>query len=322
MTHLTRIFHDLGVARGRFGPAALTIGSFDGVHLGHQQLVRTAIQRAAQLGIASGVVTFNPHPRTVVGNGQAVPLLIPVEERVAILAGLGVSHILVLPFDTALSRLTPEDFVRQVLVETLDTRVVVVGDNFRFGHKQAGTPQRLAALGAEYGFETQFLPHVCYRGEMVSSSVIRGHLRRGEVSRAGRLLGHCYTLEGEVVGGKGIGSRQTVPTLNLAAHPELLLAHGVYITEVKDLDDHRAWPAVTNVGTRPTFDGGDSVTIESYLLSSFQEPAPRRIRVEFHRRIRGERKFPDAAALRSQILLDVSRAQAYWRRLRALRAAV
>lgn len=315
---MTRIFHDLAGARGRFGPAALTIGSFDGVHLGHQQLVRTAIQRADQLGLSPGVVTFHPHPRTVVGDGQAVPLLIPVEERLAILADLGVSHILVLPFDTALSRLTPEDFVRQVLVEALDTRVVVVGNNFRFGHKQAGTPQLLAALGAEYGFETQFLPHLCYRGETVSSSVIRGHLRRGEVSRAGRLLGRCYAVEGEVVGGQGIGSRQTVPTLNLAAQPELLLAHGVYVTEVKDVDDHRAWPAVTNIGTRPTF-GGDSVTIESYLLASFEEPAPRRIRVEFHRRLRDERKFPDAAALRSQILLDVSRAKACWRRLRALK---
>ena len=314
---MIRIFHDLAVARGSFGPAALTIGSFDGVHLGHQQLVRTAIQRAGQLGLSSGVVTFDPHPRTVVGDRRAVQLLIPVEERVTILAGLGVSHILVLPFDTALSRLTPEEFVRQVLVETLDTRAVVVGDNFRFGHKQAGTPQLLAALGAEYGFETQFLPQVCYRGETVSSSVIRGHLRRGEVSRAGRLLGRCYAVEGEVVGGKGIGSRQTVPTLNLAANHELLLAHGVYITEVKDLDEPRAWPAVTNIGTRPTFGGGDSVTIESYLLSSFEEPAPHRIRVEFRRWIRGERKFPDAAALRSQILLDVRRAQGYWRRLRA-----
>jgi riboflavin kinase/FMN adenylyltransferase len=326
-SHLTRIFHDLAVAHGRFGPAALTIGSFDGVHLGHQQLVRAANQRAAQLGLSSGVVTFDPHPRTVVGDGQAVPLLISVEERVAILADHlsggsesgGVSHILVLPFDTALSHLTPEDFVRQILVEALDTRVVVVGDNFRFGHKQAGTPQLLTALGAAYGFETQFLPHVCYRGETVSSSVIRGHLRRGEVSRAGRLLGRCYAVEGEVIGGQGIGSRQTVPTLNLAARPELLLAHGVYVTEVKDLDDHRVWPAVTNIGTRPTFDGGDSVTIESYLLASFEEPAPRRIRVEFHRRIRDERKFPDATALRSQILLDVSRAKAYWRRLHALK---
>lgn len=317
--HLTRIFHDLAVARGRFGPAALTIGSFDGVHLGHQQLVRAAIQRAVQLGLSSGVVTFDPHPRTVVGDGQAVPLLTSVDERVSILARLGVSHIVVLPFDTALSRLTPEDFVRQILVEALDMRVVVVGNNFRFGHKQAGTPQLLAALGVEYGFETQFLPHVCYRGETVSSSVIRGQLRRGEVSRAGRLLGRCYAVEGEVVGGQGIGSRQTVPTLNLAARPELLLAHGVYVTEVKDLDGHRAWPAVTNIGTRPTFGGGDSVTIESYLLSSFEEPAPRRIRVEFHRRIRDERKFPDAVTLRSQILLDVGRAKAYWRRLEPLR---
>jgi riboflavin kinase / FMN adenylyltransferase len=317
---MTRIFHGLEEARGQFGPAALTIGSFDGVHLGHQQLVRTAIERAAQLGVASGVVTFHPHPRTVVGSGQAIRLLIPVEERLAILAGLGVNHILVLPFDTALSRVTPEEFVRRVLAETLEARFVVVGVDFRFGHKQAGTPELLTELGSQYGFETQFLPHVRYRGDAVSSSVIREHLRRGEVARAGRLLSRCYAVEGEVVGGQGIGSRQTVPTLNLAANHELLLAHGVYITEVKDLGDPRAWPAVTNIGTRPTFGGGQSVTIESYLLASFEEPAPRHIRVEFRQRIRDERKFPDALALRAQILLDVRRAEGYWRRLRRLRA--
>jgi riboflavin kinase/FMN adenylyltransferase len=316
---MSRIFHSLIEARGQFGPAALTIGNFDGVHLGHQQLVRAATQRATQLGLSSGVVTFHPHPRTVLGDGKPVRLLIPVEERLAILSHLGVDHILLLPFDTALSRLTPEEFVRLVLAEALDTRCVVVGDNFRFGHKQAGNPQLLAALGERYGFETQFLPQVCYRGDAVSSSVIRAHLSRGEVSRAGRLLGRCYAVEGEVVQGQGIGSRQTVPTLNLAAGPELILAHGVYVTEVKDLDEPRSWPAVTNIGTRPTFGGGDSVTIESYLLSSLDGP-PRRIRVEFRRRIRDERKFPDAASLRSQILLDVRRAEAYWRRLRSLRA--
>jgi riboflavin kinase/FMN adenylyltransferase len=317
---MSRIFHR-EEARGHFGPAALTIGNFDGVHLGHQQLVRTAIQCAAQRGVFSGVVTFHPHPRTVLGGGQQVRLLIPIEERLAILARLGVDHILLLPFDTAFSRLTPEEFVRLVLAEALDTRCIVVGDNFRFGHKQAGNPQLLAALGAQSGFETQFLPQVRYRGEAVSSSVIRDHLGRGDVSRAGRLLGRCYAIEGQVVSGHGIGSRQTVPTLNLAAGQDLLLAHGVYITEVKDLDEHRAWPAVTNIGTRPTFGDADSVTIESYLLSSLDGPSPRRIRVEFRRRVRDERKFPDPAALRSQILQDVRRAETYWRRLRSLHDA-
>lgn len=312
---MSRIFHNLDEARGQFGPAAITIGVFDVVHLGHQRLVRTAIQRASELGIASGAVTFHPHPRNVLGTSPPVRLLIPVEERIAILRDMGIEKILVLPFDLVLSRLTPEDFVRWVLRDALDVRFVVVGENFHFGYRQAGTIEVLGALGAKYGIETRFLPQVRCRGSIVSSSLIREYVSSGAVSRAGRMLGRCYGIEGEVVSGQGIGSKQTVPTLNLAGPADFLLAHGVYITEVQDLDDGRSWPAVTNVGTRPTF-SGTSVTIESFLLAPLVGGAPKRIRVQFRRWIRGERKFPDASALRAQILADVSRAEAYWRRVR------
>jgi riboflavin kinase / FMN adenylyltransferase len=198
-------------------------------------------------------------------------------------------------------------------VDALETKFVVVGDNFRFGHKQGGDPALLALLGAKLGFATRFVPQIRYRGEAVSSTLIREHLQRGEVARAGRLLGRCYSLSGPVVSGHGIGSKQTVPTLNLRPPQEVLAANGVYITEVHDLDNGRHWPSITNIGTRPTF-GGDELTIESYLLSPLLGEPPKNIRVDFRRWVRPEQKFSDSTALKAQILRDVGRANTYWRR--------
>jgi len=307
------VFRSLEEAAGRFGPCALTIGNFDGVHIGHQQLVREARKQALARGYRSGVLTFHPHPRTVVAPHRTTRLLASIDERLALLEKTGVDHILVLPFTPELSHLTGEHFVRQILVQALETRFVVVGYNFRFGHKQGGDPALLASLGGTLGFETLFVPQVRYRGEALSSSLIREHLQHGHVARAGRLLGRCYSLSGPVVSGHGIGSRQTVPTLNLQPSDDVLPANGVYITEVHDQDDGRRWPSITNIGTRPTFDG-DSLTIESYLLSPLRGETPKNIRVDFRRWVRAEQKFPDPTALKTQILRDVARANTYWRR--------
>ncbi len=315
---MSQVFRSAEEARGRYGPCVVTMGNFDGVHLGHQHLVKTACRIArdhqADGGWVSGVLTFDPHPRRVLLPDQPTCLLTTLEERVALLESAGAERILVLPFTRELAQLKPEEFVRQVLVETLGARSVVVGDNFRFGHKQAGTCEILKELGESLGFETHFLPHVRYRGDVVSSSLIRHLIRRGAVARAGRLLGRCYALSGRVVKGQGIGSKQTVPTLNLDTDAEVLPAIGVYITSVTDLADGRRWPSITNVGMRPTFDG-TALTIESFLLSPFDGVAPDRIRVEFRRWVREERKFEDASQLRAQIMRDVSRAQTYWRRV-------
>jgi riboflavin kinase/FMN adenylyltransferase len=307
------VFRSLEEATGRFGPCALTIGNFDGVHIGHQQLLREAREQAQVRGCRSGVLTFHPHPRTVVAPHRTAKLLASIDERLALLEKTVVDHILVLPFTPELANLSAELFVRQILVEALDTRFVVVGDNFRFGHKQGGHPALLASLGAELGFGTRFVPQISCRGEAVSSTVIREHLQQGQVARAGRLLGRCYSLSGTVVSGHGIGSKQTVPTLNLQPSDDVLPANGVYITEVYDLDDDRRWPSITNIGTRPTFDGGE-LAIESYLLSPLMGGSPKNIRVEFRRWVRAEQKFPDPTALKAQILRDVARANTYWRR--------
>ncbi|MFN0169017.1 MAG: riboflavin kinase, partial [Bryobacteraceae bacterium] len=202
----------------------------------------------------------------------------------------------------------------------MQVRAVVVGHNFRFGHRAAGDIRLLAELGSRLGFETHVINEVLLRHWAVSSTAIRHAVRTGHVSKASRMLGRFFALEGSVVSGQGIGSRQTVPTLNLAADSQLLPAHGVYITQTTDLHDGRTWESITNVGIRPTFEG-DQVTVETFLLSSFDGRTPARIRVEFLWRVRDERKFESAEVLKTQISKDVSRAKRYFR-LREIRTTV
>jgi riboflavin kinase / FMN adenylyltransferase len=177
--------------------------------------------------------------------------------------------------------------------------------------------QVLEELGRHYGFTTEVLGAITLRGRLVSSTTLRHLIDQGRVSEAARLLERPYALEGEVVAGRGVGSRQTVPTLNMAPDAEVLPATGVYVTRTQDLEDGRWWPSITNVGYRPTFDHDShaDLSIETFLLEPPAGSAPRRIRVEFLWRVRDERKFPDAQTLKSQILRDVARAQAYFRRI-------
>lgn len=309
----TSVFRSLDEARGRFGPCALAIGNFDGVHIGHQVLIRGAVEFAAQNHITSAVLTFDPHPTAIVAPERMPQMICTLDQRLKLLMRFGAQRILVLPFTPELARLSPEEFVSKVVSGALQTRGVFVGDNFRFGYKQAGTPDVLRALGEQYGFASEFIHPVRYRNEIVSSSSIRRYLASGNVTRAGRLLGHCFTLEGPVIGGKGIGSKQTVPTLNLSPVKNQVTPRGVYITETTDRTGRR-WPSITNVGNRPTF-GGEELTIETYLLGALTGSSPEWIEVQFRRFVRSERHFPDAAALKAQILKDVAQARKYWRRV-------
>jgi len=296
-----------------FGPVAVTIGNFDGVHLGHKRLLDEVVDAARERGVSPAVLTFDPHPAAVLSPQRSSRLLTNHAERCSLMAREGIEYVLVLPFTTEFSHWPPERFVERVLHQALHSRVVVVGENFRFGHKQAGDTAALEQFGQRFGFETRIVSPVKTRGRVVSSSAIRRAIEAGNVSLAGRLLGRCYALEGEVVKGHGVGSKQTVPTLNLRAHQQVLPAVGVYITRTTDLDSARAWNSITNVGHRPTFGDGE-LTIETFLLDKFEEPTPSSIRVELLRRVREEKKFETPEALKAQILRDVGRAQAYFRR--------
>ena len=294
--------------------SVLTIGKFDGVHAGHAYLLAQVASLAAERGLEPAVMTFDPHPVCVIAPGHAPRPLISLEERCAKIRELGIERIFILPFTLEISRLSPEEFVARYVRDQMRARVVMVGRDFRFGYKQAGDPGVLAALGERYDFETRLVEAVKLRGLIVSASEIRRRIEAGEVSLAGRLLGRPYSIAGEVVPGQGIGSRQTVPTLNLHTSAEVLPRDGVYITRTHDLDGGSAWNSITNIGMRPTFDG-HTRTIETFLLDPLKGDGPRRIRVEFLRRVREERKFETPEALKAQILRDVARANGYFRRV-------
>ncbi|MGQ0526167.1 MAG: riboflavin kinase, partial [Betaproteobacteria bacterium] len=179
----------------------------------------------------------------------------------------------------------------------------------------SGDTALLEQLGRKHGFEVEVAGGVRMRCRMVSSTEVRRLVQAGHMALAARLLGRFFGLEGAVVAGHGVGSRQTVPTLNLATEAEVLPARGVYVTRTTDLDDARRWNSVTNIGFRPTFGGDAALGIETFIMEGFTEPTPRRIRVEFLHRLRPEKKFPDAAALKAQILRDAARSRAYLRRM-------
>ncbi len=299
-----------------FGPSAVTIGNFDGTHIGHRRLLCGVAEAARERALHATVLTFDPHPAAIVTPERPLRLLSTHAERSTLMQREGIEQVLILPFTFEVAHMTPEEFVEQVLVKTLGARVVVVGENFRFGHKQAGDTRVLAELGERFGFETRIMGAVQRRGRIVSSSEVRRAVETGNVSLAARLLERPYALEGEVIAGHGMGAKQTVPTLNLRTPAEVIPGTGVYITRTGDLDrGERQWDSVTNVGYRPTF-GGRDLSIETFLLSAFEGPTPARIRVEFLHRLREERKFETPAALKAQILRDVARSQAFFRRAR------
>jgi riboflavin kinase/FMN adenylyltransferase len=316
----------------QFGPTAVAIGNFDGVHIAHRELLSTVLRASREHALAPSVLTFDPHPAAIVAPERKQRLLSTPVERCSLLAREGIENVLILPFTVAVSRWTPADFVERVLVKAFHAKAVIVGENFRFGHHQAGNTRILAELGGHFGFETHVVNAVKLRGRVVSSSEIRRAIEAGKASLAGRMLGRPYSVAGDVVPGHGIGSKQTVPTLNLRTLAQVIPEVGVYITRTTDADNESLrWDSITNVGYRPTFRGvsnqtgpgqnalgNDALTIETFLLSPFTPPAPERIRVEFLRRVRDERKFESAEALKAQILRDAGRARAFFRRLTGL----
>lgn len=296
-------------------PAAITIGNFDGLHAGHRRIMARVVEIARANGWTPTVLTFHPHPTRVVAPARSPKLMTTTEQRSALMRECGIENVVVMPFTESLSSLSPEEFARQVLRDQLNARAVLVGDNFRFGAQQAGDIGMLRSLGDELGFQTEIIHEVKRHGRTVSSSGIRRTIEQGDVSLAARLLERPYAIDGEVVHGRGVGSKQTVPTLNLDTRAELLPTAGVYITRTMDLDaPERRWNSITNVGYRPTFDDQRGLTVETFLLSPLEGEAPARIRLEFLRRVRDEKKFESPELLKAQIMRDVGQALKYFRR--------
>jgi phosphoribosyl 1,2-cyclic phosphate phosphodiesterase len=299
--------------------SVLAIGNFDGIHLGHQAILRATVERAHFLNAVSTALTFDPSPRKVLRPESAPPQLSTNAQRMAWFNVLGIEAVVVLPFTLELARLTPEEFVEQILLRDLQVKAVLVGENFRFGHKQAGDVKRLSELGAKHSFDVVIVPPVVYRGEVVSSTIIRREIAAGDVSHAARLLGRPFVLTGEVVTGTGTGRRFTFPTLNLAAEQELLPARGVYVTRSCLDGETRSLRSVTNIGMRPTFNGS-SLSVETHLLDAELAESPKRMEVRFWKRLREEKKFSGPEELRAQIAADIARANKFFSRLRHSRS--
>jgi len=304
----------------KFGhTSVLAIGNFDGIHLGHQAILRATVERAKILDAVSTALTFDPSPRKVLRPESAPPQLSTNAQRMEWFNTVGLEAVVVLPFTLDLARLSPEEFVEQILVRDLHVKAVLVGENFRFGHKQAGNVKLLSELGTKHGFEVVIIPPVIYHGEVVSSTIIRREVAAGDVSHAARLLGRPFALTGEVVSGTGTGRRFTFPTLNLAVEQELLPASGVYITRTRLECETRSHRSVTNIGMRPTFNGS-ALSVETHLLDLELETPPKRIEVRFWKRLREEKKFGGPEELRAQIARDIAHAGTFFSRLRRSRS--
>lgn len=289
-------------------PSAVTIGFFDGVHRGHQTILSRAVQAGRERDLRSVVVTFDRHPREVVAPEAVPSLLMTPERRVRCLTRAGSDLVLVLAFTDELSRLSPQAFVEQVLVEALHARVVVVGANFRFGHRAAGDVTTLARLGRRAGFEAEAVTLTTRDGAVISASEIRQRVAAGDVEWAAETLSRAHTVDGVVVAGHGRGRSLGIPTANVAVDRRLVLpANGVYAGHVQPDGPagHERLPAVTNVGVRPTFDGG-AVTVEAHLLDFDGDLYRRELGVEFAHRLRGEWRFDNPEDLVVQMRADIA----------------
>ena len=288
----------------------IALGFFDGVHLGHQALLRRAVERAREKGFTPAVFTFDRSPREFV-TGVPVPLLtMPEERRQAVRELFGIEEVIVAPFDREMMTMPWVDFVL-MLAQRYRAGWLVAGHNFRFGHKNTGTPTLLSRKAEQLGIGCDIIPAVTLDGIAVSSTYIRGLLEKGDAENARRFLGRPYSLTGTVRHGKGLGSRLGAPTINLIP-PEghLVPAYGVYAAHVT-VDGH-LFPAVTNVGVRPTVDVNGSVTVESHLLDEKLGLYGETCRVEFLKMLRPEHRFPDLEALRQQIIRDAEEARSYF----------
>jgi riboflavin kinase/FMN adenylyltransferase len=299
--------------------AVLTIGNFDGIHIGHRAILRTVTDRARALDGEAVVYTFDPHPRKVLQGDRAPGLLATTEQKLELLAAAQIDLVVLEPFTTEFARTSPEAFVRECVHARVSPREVYVGYDFHFGRDREGSMRTLIELGPRLGFAVTIIPEVTIGSRDVSSTRIRELLAGGAVEEAALLLGRPYAIRGRVAHGDERGRTLGFPTANLAPETELLPGHGVYAGRVQLLDEPEAggpgpargarFGAVTNVGRRPTFKADDPPLAEAHLLDFAGDLYGRRIELAFESRLREELRFPGPDALREQIGRDVAEAR-------------
>lgn len=287
-------------------PAAVALGTFDGIHLAHARILQFTVARAREMGGAAVACTFDPHPAVILRPDRAPAPIAPLEENLSRIAGHGIDVAFVIPFTVEFSRMEAEQFVADVLEGKLGAREVVVGFNHTFGRGARGTPTMLRELGPRHGFTTHVLPPLQVEGQAVSSTAVREALREGDVALASRFLGRPYSISGTVRRGAGRGRTLGFPTANLRPDRPLLLAAGVYLCRA-------SWPGgmapgVVNVGYRPTF-GESEYWVEAHFLDFAGDLYDRVVSLEFLDRLRAEVKFPSVEALIAQVRADIETAR-------------
>lgn len=317
-----KVFRGLPNAASR-APCALTIGNFDGVHCGHQALLARVCDAAKRLGLESAVMTFEPHPREYFAQLQGKPSLAPsrianLRDKLRSLATAGIDRVIVEHFNAHFAALSPEAFIDDVLVAGLHVKWLMIGEDFCFGARRAGTVAMLVEAGKQHGFHVETLPTVRHGGQRISSSAIRAALCAGELAEAEHMLGHPYAISGHVIHGKKLGRTIGFPTLNLAVahrHPAL---SGIFVVQVHGLAN-QPLPAVASIGVRPTVDDSGRVLLETHLFDFAGDCYGKLIQVEFLKKLRDEEKYVDVATLTAAIARDADNAR-NWLRQRGMMA--
>jgi len=294
--------------------AVLSIGNFDGIHIGHQAVLTHVVDRARSMDVPAIAMTLDPHPIKLLRPSDAPRLLTTLDQRLELIARTGIDTTLVLPFTHRLARMSADSFVRDVLVARLAVREVYIGKNFRFGADRGGDVQLLEAMGRELGFRAAAAPIVEAAGGVVSSTRVRQAVAEGRVEEAATLLARTVFIDGPVLEGKRLGRTLGFPTLNIEVVNEIEPDHGVYVTAVHIPSFGRTFPAVTNIGVRPTVYQNSLTTIESHLLDFTADVYGERVRLFFLQRLREERTFSSTIQLMSQIRHDVDQARDYFAR--------
>ncbi len=298
-------------------PSAVTIGNFDGVHRGHQAILSRVSEESARRGLIPTVMTFTPHPRTYFARRGGRPELMPTQvsglrDKVWALARQGIHQIVIVRFNQALADLAAIDFIEHCLVRGLNARWLLVGTDFRYGHKRGGDIELLRRVGHGSGFAVETIANIADSdGRRISSSEVRTALAVGDLERAGHLLGRNYSISGHVVHGRRLGRTLGFPTLNIHVPARCAARSGVYVVRVHGLSA-RALDGVASLGVRPTVDGAGDVLLEAHLLDSTLDAYGKLTRVEFLEFLRDEEKFPDLPTMTAAIANDARRARDYF----------
>lgn len=293
-------------------PTVLTMGVFDGLHLGHQLIMKTVVERAKEINATPTVITFNPHPRAVLFPESAPPLLQTLDQRINAFSVLGIEQTIVIPFTKEFSQQPAEDFLRDVVHERLQAKEVYLGQGFFFGKDRAGNIDLLRSVSHELGFFADEIGEVKLRGVRISSSKIRRLLLEGRVNPVRRMLGRPYGVEGQVIHGAQRGRKLGFPTANLQPQNRVIPKSGVYITSTLINDQWRQ--SVTNIGIRPTFENDTEPSVETFVLNWDGDLYGDVVRIRFLHRLRAEKKFSSIDELTTQIQKDINRAENYFQR--------